>query len=572
MDMTTVRNFVNQRTTGRGLADIVNDAGGFVVKAAGVGVFTVCGGGFVWASFIENVFGPEEVVPISAFTCVSGGILTYGTYRVVNHFLNNGDLGQIVTMGVFGDNPPAGGSNSPNPTTPNIPRPVSQPSRPVAPVMRHESPAPAAHAPLPTGRPVLAGEQSDPAVMTLLADALHNLVIGHTGGGKTTLYHALTAMWVKRAKREPDPAKQGLVVVLDPDAAIGLWPGCKVYGRGSNYDLIDKVAVNIGRLFDRRNKLYAEGAEDFPPLYVVIDEYAAVTANTQYVKPVVEQILRRGRKLNIHLMLGVQDKQMKTMDMKGQTDLMQNFTYIVQALKDHKTGERKLVIADGYGGNKQEFVTPRLPDPKLYKKHCPTPAQAPLWEQLAINEGDNRPPTDDESEGEYMGNYPSTRPDEATQRPMPMVYPNGQNTSRTSVSRPVQNGAQNNQLNWQRPNYEVVQGETPVFTPVQNTTKTPLFEGYNQPVVQGIVPGEDEDLEANSGGIPAYVKAKLTEFLSDISPATIPGITAGEHRAVSFMLLNGYSQNKTILAIWNSKNAVRNNAVSQIKENLEKMF
>lgn len=416
--------------------------------------------------------------------------------------------------------------------------------------MPQPTPQPAVTQPFtpPTGRPIVAGQSADPAVLTLLADSLHLLVIGHTGGGKTTLYHALTAMWVKRAKAQPDPKKRGLVVVLDPDAAAGLWPGCRVYGAGSNYAQIEKVTTMVGQLFLQRSKLYGQGVSDFPDLWVVIDEYAAVSGELPLVKKVVEGILRRGRKLGIHLMLGVQDKQMHTMNMKGQTKLMNNFTFVCEAVKDSVSGHRSLIITDGYGGNRTEYPTPRLPDPNIYKKRVDAPNLPPLWEQIAIGEGDNEPPADDD-EDDWV--TPQPRPDTSY-------------TTYTSAKEVVQE-PENTMLNYQTPEYEAVRLQTPPQTPVFSTS----FDGK---VVQGIIPPADDEDEQIVGDVSAMTRQRINELLADTDPSMIDGITVGEHKAISFLYLNGLSNNKIMGVIWRSKNAKRNEAINKIKENLEKLL
>ena len=188
-------------------------------------------------------------------------------------------------------------------------------------------------------------------VLSVLDTSLHALLIGYSGGGKTTMMHELAQRWTQRAT----------VLVCDPDAAPGLWAGCDVAGAGDDFEGISTALERVGRLVKQRRKLRAAGVRQFDSLYVCIDEYQDVARNVESARATVEDVLRRGRKLGVHLVIGVQDKAVKTLGFEGQGDLRKNFTWVAE-LRQRADGSREArVQANGEGGW-VAMPVPELPD------------------------------------------------------------------------------------------------------------------------------------------------------------------------------------------------------------------
>lgn len=200
------------------------------------------------------------------------------------------------------------------------------------------------HAPPPIGAPL--GDW-----LGALEHALHLLIIGHSRGGKTTLIHALAQRW-----RQADHP----VIVCDLDAAHGQWPGCTVAGYANDMPAIVQALEQVRQEWERRNALRAAGVRAFAPLYLIIDEYADVADEA---RELVERILRRGGKLAIHLIVGVQDKQVKTLGFAGQGDLRKNFAYVVEVRRD-AAGQRWAAIQENGDGPASAYPIPALPDPE----------------------------------------------------------------------------------------------------------------------------------------------------------------------------------------------------------------
>lgn len=250
-----------------------------------------------------------------------------------------------------------------------------------------------------------------PDLLTTLRSALHLLVIGHTRGGKTCLLHEMATGW----------ACQGAAVtVCDPDAAPGLWPGCRVVGAGDNFPAIAQALQITRKTVERRRQQRAQGQRQFAPAYLVIDEYQDIARQFEGAGALIESILRRGGKLNLHLVLGVQDKQVKTLGFEGQSSLRQNFSYVVE-VRRLPNGARQATLAANDTGQTLTLPVPTLPDLERLIRPVPTElayptADADLASLLTGSGTSSRAQTDTES-GE---NHPEPVPMEPAE---PVVLP-----------------------------------------------------------------------------------------------------------------------------------------------------
>jgi hypothetical protein len=192
---------------------------------------------------------------------------------------------------------------------------------------------------------------SDDPLLLQLEEAPHLLVIGHTRGGKTTLIHELAQRRVRAKER---------VVVCDPDAAPGTWPGCKVYGGGDRFDEIAEALAITDGVVRKRRKERREGRREFPPMHLFLDEVQDTFAEVEGARELAETIARRGAKLNMHLVLGVQDKQVKTLGWEGKGEIRNNFL-VADVYRDRATGQRFARLESI--GEKTTLQIPALPDP-----------------------------------------------------------------------------------------------------------------------------------------------------------------------------------------------------------------
>lgn len=167
----------------------------------------------------------------------------------------------------------------------------------------------------------VAAKESDPNaswngfVTGLLGSANHLIVIGASGGGKTVTMYDLVRNLLENSIQ---------VVVCDPDAAGGDWPGADVYGGGDDFDAINGVLAGLHELMKERRRLRVQGIREFEPMWFIFDEYSDIKDECTLAATVVENGLRRARKLNIHLMIGVQDTQVKTMGFERKSSLLEH--------------------------------------------------------------------------------------------------------------------------------------------------------------------------------------------------------------------------------------------------------
>jgi hypothetical protein len=188
-----------------------------------------------------------------------------------------------------------------------------------------------------------------------LLAAIYLLVIGHTRAGKTTLVHWLATTLA---------ADRQQVIVCDLDAAPGLWPGCLMFGFQNNYTAIDAALQSLVKEIQLRRELRGTARQrHFEPIYLVIDEYQDVVRGCPTARSLVEDVLERGGKLDIHLVVGVPDKQVQTMGFEGRSALRKHFTYVVELRKDPQGQWWADVMPTG-GSGSTLCAVPMLPDPE----------------------------------------------------------------------------------------------------------------------------------------------------------------------------------------------------------------
>lgn len=192
-----------------------------------------------------------------------------------------------------------------------------------------------------------------PELLVTLDEQPHRLIIGHTRGGKTTLIHELATDWARRGER---------VLVGDPDAAPGLWPGCEVRGYGDDVQGIGELLGVVAAEVEARRLARAQGVRRFEPLHLVIDEAQDVLPVLDGGLELFEDVARRGGKLNVRLTVGVQDKQVKTLGLEGKSALLRNFQ-VAEVLKNRE-GRRVAQLRDAETGQKVSLPIPELPDPE----------------------------------------------------------------------------------------------------------------------------------------------------------------------------------------------------------------
>lgn len=192
-----------------------------------------------------------------------------------------------------------------------------------------------------------------PELLRTLDEQPHRLIIGHTRGGKTTLIHEMATGWARAGER---------VLVGDPDAAPGLWPGCEVRGYGDDIASIGELFSVVQAEVEGRRLARAQGVRRFEPLHLVVDEAHDVLPALEGGLELFEDVARRGGKLNIRMTVGVQDKQVATLGLKGKSALLRNFQ--VADVMKNREGRRVAVLRDPETGQKVSMLVPQLTDPE----------------------------------------------------------------------------------------------------------------------------------------------------------------------------------------------------------------
>lgn len=177
---------------------------------------------------------------------------------------------------------------------------------------------------LPRDTPPLAlPEPQEPSAAPVPLPALdigHVLIVGETGGGKSTTMQALL-------QHRPQ------AIVLDPHAGPQDWPGKQVLGAGRNFAQIAEFMEWMIDELNRRAEQRANGVQSFPPITVASDEMPAIASelnkdgNNTYDN--WQKWMREGRKFGLYIIVSTQSTRVKTLGIEGEGDVLKNFIGIV---------------------------------------------------------------------------------------------------------------------------------------------------------------------------------------------------------------------------------------------------
>ena len=148
-----------------------------------------------------------------------------------------------------------------------------------------------------------------------VAEGVRLLLVGAPGSGKSTVTRQVVRDFMTRGAQ---------VVVLDPDGAA--WPtGCQMLGAPDDWPTIGSALDKVAQIAQRRRSEFQRGSREFAALVVVVDEAPAVLKHVPNAVGVINDISARGRKLNISLVLVVQDTGAKTLNLEGLTKILDRF-------------------------------------------------------------------------------------------------------------------------------------------------------------------------------------------------------------------------------------------------------
>jgi hypothetical protein len=146
----------------------------------------------------------------------------------------------------------------------------------------------------------------------------HLLVIGPTGGGKTTLIQWIVSSFCTGSD----------VMVIDPHYKPGEWDGLTVLGKGRNFPQAEDAIGRVRSEMDKRYKKRAEGIEDWKRLVIIIDELPALISSTDQVKDIIPALSQEARKVDIVLIILATGWEVATLGLEGRGSQRNNFTKI----------------------------------------------------------------------------------------------------------------------------------------------------------------------------------------------------------------------------------------------------
>lgn len=149
----------------------------------------------------------------------------------------------------------------------------------------------------------------------LLVEGHRWLIVGAPGSGKSTAARQLMRGYIQQGAS---------ILVADPEGAA--WPrGVRMVGSPDDYEAIGVALEWMQTQAQKRRFFFQRGVRSFPPLLLVIDEGPMVLRATPGAIEIVADLARRGRKINISVILLATDTQAKTLGLEGQTKLLDSF-------------------------------------------------------------------------------------------------------------------------------------------------------------------------------------------------------------------------------------------------------
>jgi hypothetical protein len=154
---------------------------------------------------------------------------------------------------------------------------------------------------------------------TALVDgAVHILIIGETGSGKSV---AAKAILTARAKRGED------IIILDPHARPNTWSGLDAVGKGRDYQAIEQMISILQLELDRRYKEYSADDNYNPKrLNIFVDEVPSIASYCESWQEFFTVISCEARKVNMSLICLSQSRLVDMLGIKGRSDIRENFS------------------------------------------------------------------------------------------------------------------------------------------------------------------------------------------------------------------------------------------------------
>jgi len=198
-----------------------------------------------------------------------------------------------------------------------------EPSVPARPTVLSMSPAPVRVVPSASPAPVRVETKllSYPVVCQKLAAAVHVLIVGATGTGKST---AACSLLAQRAQAGED------ILILDPHAGPNDWHGTKAVGFGRDYEAIqtmmDHLLIEMTRRYEERSV-----NKDYTPqkLTIFVDEWPAIQSHCADAAAFMCEVAQEGRKVGMRLIILTQSDRVESLGLSGKGDVRENFTFVL---------------------------------------------------------------------------------------------------------------------------------------------------------------------------------------------------------------------------------------------------
>lgn len=156
---------------------------------------------------------------------------------------------------------------------------------------------------------------------TVVRDAVHLLIVGETGSGKSTVARAILTERARRGEH---------IVILDPHARPSTWAGLEAIGGGRNYPAIEAALKELQRELDTRFAQYSADDTYSPTrLNIIVDEIPSIAVKCPSWQEFFTTLSCEARKVNMSLICLTQSRLVDMLGIKGRGDVRENFTELL---------------------------------------------------------------------------------------------------------------------------------------------------------------------------------------------------------------------------------------------------
>jgi hypothetical protein len=216
--------------------------------------------------------------------------------------------------------------------------------------------------------PLALPEPEPPAepILDALLRCKRGMIIGPSDAGKTSTLRHLAEAARDRSR----------VLVIDPKAYNGKWPGCVIIGQGGDYGEIERAAGGLVQLMrireERMGQGHSEQCQD-EIVTVIVDEWLLLRRYCPNAPQLLVDLITESRGSNIHTYLVNHDDSVEAWGIRGLGGIRAGVEKFILEYNQQTTRRRAWLVVTqmGQDGKMERTVKPLVPAGPYYDNGHP---------------------------------------------------------------------------------------------------------------------------------------------------------------------------------------------------------